>query len=255
MSAFAKRGISVQSGGSSVANFACTAPGPADSSGEMDSHDLCVQDDGLRSARTSDRLRVQLGSAKMSAFDRIHRRTAAKRTRAGEEFLPHHWDGGRGHRGSVPGFPLCSRARAISGLARDLDRFLHDRVKADEKFSLSFASANVDFATKPRSPMLYNFVGCAPRQASMSRKLSRYVICAKAMMRNCSVQRRVRTRRSPSYFATRRSKLVHGTKSMTCEKSVRPVFTAMSSIGKIEKITAKTRPEFKSTPKKSALTR
>src|ERR1700730_3856517 len=69
----------------------------------MDSHDLCVQDDGLRSGRTSDRLRVQFGSAKMGAFDRFHRRTAAKRTRAGEERLPHHWDGGRGHRGSVPG--------------------------------------------------------------------------------------------------------------------------------------------------------
>src|ERR1035437_11087011 len=33
---------------------------------------------------------------------------------------------------------------------------------------------------------------------------------------------KVRTRTSPPYFRTMRSKLVHGTKSMTCEKSVRP---------------------------------
>src|SRR3984893_1180411 len=76
-------------------------------------------------------------------------------------------------------------------------------------------------------------------QASMSRRLSRYVICANAMVRNCSVQRRLRTRTSPPYFATMRSKLVHGTKSMTCANSVRPAFTAMSPIGKIEEITAK----------------
>src|ERR1039458_4330521 len=39
----------------------------------------------------------------------------------------------------------------------------------------SFASANVDFATGSRNPMLHNFEGCDPRQASMSRRLSRYV--------------------------------------------------------------------------------
>jgi len=103
----------------------------------------------------------------------------------------------------------------------------------------SFASANVDFATAPRNPMPYNFEGRACRQASMSRRLSRYVICANAMVRNCSVQRRLRTRTSPPYFTTMRSKLVHGTKSMTCANSVRPAFTAMSPIGKIDEITAK----------------
>ncbi len=41
------------------------------------------------------------------------------------------------------------------------------------------------------------------------------------------------------YFTTMRSKLVHGTKYMTCANSVRPAFTAMPPIGKIEEITAK----------------
>jgi hypothetical protein len=36
------------------------------------------------------------------------------------------------------------------------------------------------------------------------RRLSRYVICANAMMRNCSPQRRLRTRTSPPYRAGRR---------------------------------------------------
>jgi hypothetical protein len=79
----------------------------------------------------------------------------------------------------------------------------------------------------------------ARRQASMSHRLSRYVICANARVRNCSVQRRLRTRTSPPYITTMRSKLVHGTKSMTCANSIRPAFTAMSPIGKIEEITAK----------------
>src|ERR1700746_1024881 len=96
----------------------------------------------------------------------------------------------------------------------------------------SFASASVDFATGLRNPMPYSFDGCAPRHDSMSRKLSLKVNCANAIARNCSVQRNLRTRRSPSYFATKRSKLVHGTKSMTCEKSVRPKFTVALPIGK-----------------------
>jgi hypothetical protein len=70
------------------------------------------------------------------------------------------------------------------------------------------------------------------RHASMSRKLSRKVSCANAIARNCSVQRNLRTRTSPPYFITRRSKLVHGTKSMTCENSVRPKFTAALPIDK-----------------------
>src|SRR6202158_5855402 len=88
----------------------------------------------------------------------------------------------------------------------------------------SFASANVDFATGPRSPMPYNFEGCDPRDASISRRLSRYVICANAIARKCSVQRSVRTPISPPYFTTMRSKLVQGTKSITCEKRVRPEY-------------------------------
>src|ERR1700685_2271131 len=102
----------------------------------------------------------------------------------------------------------------------------------------SLASANVERATASRSPMPYNFEGCAPRHASMSRRLSRYVICAKAMMRNCSPQRRLRTRTSPPYRVTIRSKLVHGTKSITCENSVRPTFTVRPPIGKIGHPTA-----------------
>jgi hypothetical protein len=103
----------------------------------------------------------------------------------------------------------------------------------------SFASANVDLATGPRSPMPYNFEGCAPRQASMSRKLSRYVICANAMTRTVLYNEESGRERRRHTFATMRSKLVHGTKSMTCEKSVRPVFTVMPPIGKIEEFTAK----------------
>src|ERR1700692_823744 len=43
-------------------------------------------------------------------------------------------------------------------------------------------------------------------------------------MRKCSVQRSVRTPISPPYFTTMRSKLVQGTKSITCEKMVRPEY-------------------------------
>jgi hypothetical protein len=105
---------------------------------------------------------------------------------------------------------------------------------------ISFASAKVERATASRSPMPYNFEGCAPRHASMSRRLSRYVICANAMTRNCSLQRRLRTRASPPYRMTIRSKLVHGTNSMSCENSVRPRFTAKPPIRKIGQPTAKT---------------
>src|SRR5450759_3009907 len=61
-------------------------------------------------------------------------------------------------------------------------------------------------------------------EPALSRRLSRYVTCANAITRKCSVQRSVRTRTSPPYFRTMRSKLVHGTKSMTCEKRVRPAY-------------------------------
>src|SRR4029077_13679883 len=44
------------------------------------------------------------------------------------------------------------------------------------------------------------------------------------MARKCSVQRSVRTPISPPYFTTMRSKLVQGTKSITCEKRVRPEY-------------------------------
>src|ERR1700694_2364659 len=80
--------------------------------------------------------------------------------------------------------------------------------------------------------MLRNFEGVDPRQASMSRRLSRYVICANAITRKCSVQRSVRTPTSPPYFTTRRSKLVQGTKSITCEKRVRPAYMVTTPIGK-----------------------
>src|SRR6202795_2112837 len=46
-------------------------------------------------------------------------------------------------------------------------------------------------------------------------------------MRKCSVQRSVRTPISPPYFTTIRSKLVQGTKSITCEKRVRPEYMAV----------------------------
>src|SRR5450756_211770 len=91
----------------------------------------------------------------------------------------------------------------------------------------SLASANVDFAIGSRNPMLHNFDGCAPRQASMSRRLSRYVTCANAITRKCSVQRSVRTPISPPYFTAMRSKLVQGTNSITCEKRVRPEYMAV----------------------------
>src|SRR5271169_3181869 len=47
------------------------------------------------------------------------------------------------------------------------------------------------------------------------------------MTRKCSVQRSVRTPISPPYFTTMRSKLVQGTKSITCEKRVRPEYMAV----------------------------
>src|ERR1700675_4957721 len=46
-------------------------------------------------------------------------------------------------------------------------------------------------------------------------------------MRKCSVQRSVRTPISPPYFTTMRSKLVQGTKSITCENRVRPEYMAV----------------------------
>src|SRR5262249_28992274 len=99
----------------------------------------------------------------------------------------------------------------------------------------SFASASVDFATGLRNPMPYSFDGCAPRHDSMKRKISLKVTGANADARNCSVQTNLRTRRSPSYFTTKQSKLVHGKKSIPCENSVRPKFPVAPPIGKNRK--------------------
>src|ERR1700685_1620968 len=117
----------------------------------------------------------------------------------------------------------------------------------------SLASANVERATASRSPMPYNFEGCAPRHASMSRRLSRYVICANAIMRNCSPQRRLRTRTSPPYRVTIRSKLVHGTKSITCENIVLPTFTVRPPIVKIGHPTANSRTQVQIDTKQNLL--
>src|ERR1019366_6806372 len=97
------------------------------------------------------------------------------------------------------------------------------------------------------------FDGCAPRHASISRRLSRYVICANAITRNCSLQRNFRTRRSPPYPATIRSKLLHGTKFITCANSVRPAFTVKPpDPNKRENYSQIVKPIFKSTPSKIA---
>src|SRR5664279_2067984 len=65
----------------------------------------------------------------------------------------------------------------------------------------------------------------------MSRRLSRYVSWANAMARYCSPQLSVRTPASPSYLATIRSKVFHGTNSISCANSVLPVFIGASSEG------------------------
>src|ERR1700675_2101470 len=51
-------------------------------------------------------------------------------------------------------------------------------------------------------------------------------------MRKCSGQGSVRTPISPPYFTTMRSKLVQGTKSITCENRVRPEYMAVPRLKK-----------------------
>ena len=88
------------------------------------------------------------------------------------------------------------------------------------------------------------FVGCERRQASMSRRLSRYVNCAKAIDRNWSRQLKVRTLKSPRYFATRRRKVCHGANSMSCENTVLPMCIGASL--EAPKDCRHGQPEFKS---------
>src|SRR5882672_6404348 len=49
------------------------------------------------------------------------------------------------------------------------------------------------------------------------------------MARYCSAQDNVRTRQSPPYRETIRVNVLHGRKSMSCAKSVLPLFTGTSS--------------------------
>ncbi len=58
----------------------------------------------------------------------------------------------------------------------------------------------------------------------MSRSDSRQVSCANAMTRNTSAQFKVRTPESPLWRSMMRPKVFHGTCSITCAKSVLPVF-------------------------------
>jgi hypothetical protein len=82
------------------------------------------------------------------------------------------------------------RARRISTAARSAQmRQLRD----------SFASASVDRLTAQRNPIAYSLVEFADKLASMSRKLSRHVNCAKAMARNCSAQDNMRTPEFPPW--------------------------------------------------------
>ena len=74
--------------------------------------------------------------------------------------------------------------------------------------------------TWERNPIEYSFAALADSVASISRKLSRHVNCAKAMARNCSAHDcsahdSVRTPESPAWRCTIRAKVVHGTNSMT----------------------------------------
>ncbi len=79
----------------------------------------------------------------------------------------------------------------------------------------SLASASVERLTAERKPIAYSLLAFADRLASMSRRLSRQVSCAKAMARNCSAHVNVRTPELPPWRCTMRAKLVHGTNSMT----------------------------------------
>ena len=60
----------------------------------------------------------------------------------------------------------------------------------------------------------------------MSRRLSRYVSCAKDMHRNWSKQRNERTLASPPYLVTNLPKVFHGANSMTCAKTSLPAYIA-----------------------------
>jgi MinD-like ATPase involved in chromosome partitioning or flagellar assembly len=60
------------------------------------------------------------------------------------------------------------------------------------------------------------------RQKTVSLFISSLVNCANAITRKCSAQLIRRTPALPLYRSTMRPKLVHGTNSMTCEKSVLP---------------------------------
>jgi len=57
----------------------------------------------------------------------------------------------------------------------------------------SLASDSVERLTAERKPIAYSLPALADRLASMSRRLSRQVSCAKAMARNCSAHDNVRT--------------------------------------------------------------
>ena len=68
------------------------------------------------------------------------------------------------------------------------------------------------------NPMAYSLPALADRLASMSRRLSRQVSCAKAIARNCSAHDNVRSPALPPWRCTMRAKLGQGTNSMTCVK-------------------------------------
>jgi hypothetical protein len=76
------------------------------------------------------------------------------------------------------------------------------------------ASARVLRETRPRKPMWYSFGCMERRQASMSRRLSRYVSWAKAMHRNWSMHVKLLTFRLPPYRATHRWNELCGRKPM-----------------------------------------
>ena len=98
------------------------------------------------------------------------------------------------------------RARRISTAARS------DQMRQSRD---SLASASVERLTAERKPIAYSLLVFADRLASMSRRLSRQVSCAKAMARNCSAHDSVRTPALPPWRCTMRAKLVQGTNSMT----------------------------------------
>ena len=98
------------------------------------------------------------------------------------------------------------RARRISAIARA------DQIRQSRD---SLASANVERLTAERKPIAYSLVALADKLASMSRRLSRHVSCAKAMARNCSAHDRARTPELPPWRCTMRAKVVQGTNSMT----------------------------------------